>query len=54
MFYLFSSKLFQVCALFISDGVWCAGLALKLSKFFNFEGLTEKNIEQLSLNPSKL
>ena len=54
VFYLFSSKFFRVCVLFISNGVWGAGFALKLSKFFNYQGLINKNIEQLSLNPREL
>ena len=51
VFYLFSSNFFRICVLFISNGVWGAGFTLKLSKFFNFQGLINKNIEQLSLNP---
>ena len=31
-----------------------AGFALKLSKFFNFQGIINKNMEQLSLNPREL
>ena len=31
-----------------------AGFALKLSKFFNFQGIIDKNMEQLSLNPREL
>ena len=54
VFYLFSSKFFRICVLFISNGVWGAGFALKLSKFFNYQGLINKNIEQLSLNPREL
>ena len=31
-----------------------AGFALKLSKFFKYQGLINKNMEQLSLNPREL
>ena len=54
VFYLFSSKFFRICVLFISNGVLGAGFALKLSKFFTYQGLINKNIEQLSLNPREL
>ena len=54
VFYLSSSKFFRICVLFISNGVWGAGFALKLSKFFNCQGLINKNIEQVSLNPREL
>ena len=47
VFYLFFSKFFRICVLFISNGVWGAGFALKLSKFFNYQGLINKNREQL-------
>ena len=47
VFYLFSSKFFRICVLFISNGVYGAGFALKLSKFFNYEGLINKNKDQL-------
>ena len=54
VFYLFSSTFFQICVLFISSGVWGAGFALKLSKFFNYQGIINKNIEQFGLNPREL
>ena len=54
VFYLSSSKFFRICVLFISNGVWGAGFALKLSKYFNCQGLINKNIEQVSLNPREL
>ena len=37
IFSLFSSTFSRICVLFISNGVWRADLALKLSKFFNFQ-----------------
>ena len=52
--YLFSPKFFRLCLLFVRKGVWDTGLALKLSKSFNFQGLIDESIEQLSLNPRKL
>ena len=54
IFHLFSSKFFRICVSFISNGVLGTSLALKLSKSFTFQGLIQKNIQQLSLNPRKL
>ena len=51
IFYLFSSKFFRNMCVIYKQRCLGTGLALKLSKSFNFQGLIEKNLEKLSLIP---